>query len=108
MKRPAWKLPYINSALMKSRLVKEDPSKTKILWFRNSQIPPYMVGRKVRVYNGAWFLVKTIVADMIGTKFGEYSITKRFDTQVQSRMKAKKKLKDANLWDILLVQKLWD
>lgn len=33
---------------------------------------------------------------MIGTKFGSYSITKRFDTQLKSRMKTKKKLKNVN------------
>lgn len=93
MKRSSWKLPFINSSLMKSRMINDDINKTKILWFRNSQIPPYMVGRRVRLYNGAWFLVQTISSDMVGTKFGEYSITKRFDTQIQSRMKAKKKAK---------------
>lgn len=96
MKRSSWKLPFINSSLMKSRMINDDINKTKILWFRNSQIPPYMVGRRVRLYNGAWFLVQTISSDMVGTKFGEYSITKRFDTQIQSRMKAKKKLKNVN------------
>lgn len=38
---------------MKSRMINDDINKTKILWFRNSQIPPYMVGRRVRLYNGA-------------------------------------------------------
>lgn len=95
MKRPSWKLPYISSSLMKSRNVISE-NKTKILWCRNSQIPPYMVGRRVRFYNGAWFLVQTITLDMVGTKFGQYSITKRFDTQMQSRMKSKKKLKNVN------------
>lgn len=33
---------------------------------------------------------------MIGTKFGEYSITKRFDTQLKSRIKSKKRLKRNN------------
>lgn len=99
MKRPSWKLPYINSSLMKSRCFNindSDTNKVKVLWFRNSQIPPYMLGRRVRLYNGAWFLVQTISSSMIGSKFGQYSITKRFDTQIQSRMKSKKKLKIKN------------
>lgn len=96
MKRPSWKLPYIHSSLMKSRcfdINDSDINKVKVLWFRNSQIPPYMLGRRVRLYNGAWFLVQTISSNMIGSKFGQYSITKRFDTQIQSRMKSKKKQK---------------
>lgn len=96
MKRPSWKLPYINSSLLKSRsfnIKDSDLNKVKVLWFRNSQIPPYMLGRRVRLYNGAWFLVQTISANMIGSKFGQYSVTKRFDTQIQSRIKSKKKLK---------------
>lgn len=102
MKRPSWKLPYINSSLMKSRCFNDsDINKVKVLWFRNSQIPPYMLGRRVRLYNGAWFLVQTISSNMIGSKFGQYSITKRFDTQIQSRMKSKKKQKIKNkLWVI--------
>ncbi len=99
MKRPAWKLPYINSSLMKSRYIDvkdSDLHKVKVLWFRNSQIPPYMLGRRIRLYNGAWFLVQTISSNMIGSKFGQYSLTKRFDTQMQSRIKSKKKLKVKN------------
>lgn len=93
MKRPVWKLPFIHTSLMKSKKTNDSYFKSKIFWFRNSTIPPYMVGKKVRVYNGSWFLVQTINFDMVGTKFGEYSITKRFDTQLKSRMKAKKKVK---------------
>lgn len=33
---------------------------------------------------------------MVGTKFGEYSITKRFDTQLKSRIKTKKRLRSVN------------
>lgn len=93
MKRVNWKLPFISSALMKSRCINSDVNKVKVLWFRNSVIPPFMVGRRIRVYNGAWFLVQTINPEMVGTKFGEYSITKRLDGQLKSRMKTKKKSK---------------
>jgi ribosomal protein S19 len=34
---------------------------------------------------------------MVGTKFGEYSLTKRFDKQRQSRVKYKKKIIKKNL-----------
>jgi len=92
MKRVNWKLPFINSSLMKSR-VYNDGKNIKFLWFRNSIIPYYMIGRRIRIYNGAWALVQTITPEMIGTKFGEYSITKRLDAQQKSRMKTKKKAK---------------
>lgn len=93
MKRVQWKLPYIKSTLMKSRMINSDLTKVKVLWFRNSIIPPFMVSRRLRIYNGAWFLVQNINIDMVGTKFGEYSLTKRFDKQRQSRLKTKKKAK---------------
>ena len=51
-----------------------------------------MEGMRVRIYNGAWLLVQSINEDMIGTKFGEYSITKCFDAQKKSRRKTKKKV----------------
>lgn len=49
MKRSVWKLPFVSPALMKLKNLNEDSNKTKILWFRNSIIPPFMVGRRVRV-----------------------------------------------------------
>lgn len=52
-----------------------------------------MIGRRIRVYNGAWFLVQTINSDVIGTKFGQYSLTKKYDAQLKSRIKSKKKSK---------------
>jgi len=93
MKRPVWKLPFIHQSLMKTKKVNDGYFKNKIFCFRQSVIPFYMVGKRIRVYNGSWFLVQTINLDMIGTKFGSYSITKRFDTQLKSRMKTKKKVK---------------
>lgn len=33
---------------------------------QNSTIPPFLVGRRIRIYNGAWFLVQTINSEWLG------------------------------------------
>lgn len=53
-----------------------------------------MLGKRIRIYNGAWFLTQTVNAEMIGSKFGEYSITKRYDVQKNTNKKNKKTRKN--------------
>jgi ribosomal protein S19 len=80
---------------MKFKLIRSDVNKIRSLTFRNGSIPPYMIGRRIRVYNGAWYLVQVVNLNMVGTKFGEYSVTKRFDMHKKGRSKSKKKTKKA-------------
>jgi len=60
--------------------------------FRNTTIVPFMIGKKLCLYNGAWFLTKNVEETMLHFKTGVFSITKCFDAQNQSRVKRKKKI----------------
>lgn len=69
--------------------------------FRNSTITFPYIGRKGYIYNGAWSLTKTIEENMVGFKFGEYSITKKFDTHCKKNVKRNVKRNIKNkIWDI--------
>jgi ribosomal protein S19 len=88
MKRAIWKLPYIHLNLLNKSYYKQKCDWSK---FRNSSIPNNFINSHIRVYNGAWFLTKTIDELMIGKKIGEFSITKKFDCQIQRKKKTKRK-----------------
>jgi len=88
MKRSLWKLPFFHPVFFKKRFLFKDNE--ILIKLRNSMIPEYFIGKSVKIYNGAWFLSKTIVNHMIGFKFGMFSFTKKSDTQLQNKKKKKK------------------
>jgi ribosomal protein S19 len=59
--------------------------------YRSAIISKRLVGLRINVYNGAWLLTKTLDERMVGRKIGEFSMTKRFDTQRNGKKKSKKK-----------------
>jgi len=84
MKRSLWKLPYISKNLFDKRKISTKRS-LNLTDFRASTIPAYFVGKKVCIYNGAWLLTKNIDERMVGLKIGEFSVSKRFDKQLQKK-----------------------
>ena len=44
--------------------------------FRNLVVVPAMVGMKLHIYNGQKFLPVEIIGEMLGHKFGEFSLTR--------------------------------
>lgn len=48
------------------------------IWARASTISPEMIGYKFGVYNGKIFIPVQVTEDMVGHKFGEFSLTKKF------------------------------
>lgn len=90
MKRSVWKLPYIHPTFLKKRNRSKNLITTKI---RNSIISNFYVDKKICIYNGIWFLSKDISSTMVGLKLGEFSFTKRSDTQLHIKRKSKKKSK---------------
>lgn len=92
MARSSWKLPYIPLILFQKRFL----SKNNInLRLRNSIIPYIFIEKKIKIniYNGIWYLSTLITNLMIGYKLGEFSYTKRSDTQTHLKKKRKKKPK---------------
>ncbi len=50
------------------------PVKTHL---RSLIVLPFMVGKTIQVYNGKEFIAVTIIEEMIGHRFGEYSLTRK-------------------------------
>ena len=72
MSRSKWKGPFIH--------IKKENNKKKyinhILVSRNTNITPNFEGFICLVYNGKTFSELTVTKDMIGHKFGEFSLTR--------------------------------
>jgi len=92
MKRSRWKLSYIHSALVKKRKVFSSKA-INFTGFRSSTIPSLYIGRRGYIYNGRWSQTIVFEADTLGHKIGEYSITKKFDSQLRQKRKTKRRSK---------------
>lgn len=90
MKRAVWKLPFIHNVFFKKRLLVKKLFNFKL---RNSSIPYSLVDKRIRIYNGIWFLSHDVALNTVGFKLGEFSFTKRCDTQIHLKSKSKKKSK---------------
>jgi len=91
MVKSSWKLPYIHILLFQKRYLNNDVN----INIRNSVIPFIFIDRKIKIniYNGIWYLSTLITNLMINHKLGEFSYTKRSDTQTHLKKKRKKKSK---------------
>ena len=59
-------------------------------------IPYPYIGRRGYIYNGSWPLTVSFDEKMVGFKIGEFSITKKFDKQLQRKRKTKRRTKHNN------------
>jgi small subunit ribosomal protein S19 len=80
MSRSTIKGPYVDAKLViklerMKNSGKKEPIKT---WARSSQIPPEFVGYTFAVHNGKVFKDVFITEDMVGHRFGEFSLTRNF------------------------------
>ena len=87
-KRSKWKVPYIAAVFFKKRFLKK---MSYIIKIRNSTIPSLFFNKRFQIYNGIWYKSKEIIKDILGFKFGEFSFTKSFDTQIQDKKVSKRK-----------------
>jgi len=87
-KRVAWKLPFIHSVFFKRRLLYK---KNLLLRIRNSLLPATFVYKRIRVYNGIWYLTTDITGQMLGFKTGAFSYTRRCDPLIHAKHKKKRK-----------------
>jgi ribosomal protein S19 len=92
MTRSSWKLPYISLIFFQNRFFIKDLLNIRL---RNSLIPLNLINKKIKicVFNGIWYLSILMTSNMIGHKFGEFSFSKRSDTQTHLKRKVKKKSK---------------
>lgn len=93
MSRQAWKLPHISLLFFKKKFLKNNTNLS--VRSRNSVIPVLFLEKKIKisVFNGIWYLSTLLSSNMLGCKFGEFSFTKRCDTQTHLKKKVQKKSK---------------
>lgn len=90
MTRSAWKLPYIHRLFLSHRFAQ---GKYFHIWLRDSVISPFFFNKSFNIYNGSHFVSFVVTQDMIGRKFGEFSVTKALgfrETKKNSKKRATK------------------
>lgn len=78
MSRSAKKGPFVDPNILKkiSRQKPEGPAiKT---WSRSSEISPEMVGYLFAIHNGKDFIEVRVAEEMVGHRFGEFALTRKF------------------------------
>jgi len=59
------------------------------IWSRQSTILPHLIGKTVHIHNGIRFMPVRIVQEMVGHKFGEFSLTRKKNQRQGSGNKKK-------------------
>lgn len=95
MTRSVSKGPYVYDRLLK-KIAGKDPLKTGVIkiWARSSVISPEMIGFIFGVHNGKTHVEVLVTEDMVGHRFGEFSLTRKFTKhggKMQKELEAKKK-----------------
>ncbi len=79
MSRSLKKGPYVNPRILKKVQALSTGDKTVIkLWDRACTVTPEMVGFTFGVHNGRTHFPVTVNENMVGHKFGEFALTKKF------------------------------
>ena len=79
MSRSSNKGPFVDPKLLKKVSKLKTGDKTVIkTWSRDSVIAPEMVGFVFGVHNGKIFIEVFVKEEMVGHKFGEFSLTRKF------------------------------
>lgn len=95
MTRSSKKGPYVYERLLK-KIEGKKPAEAGVIktWARDSQISPEMVGFKFGVHNGKDFIEVSVSEDMVGHRFGEFALTRKFvrhGGRMQKELEVKKK-----------------
>ena len=92
MSRSLKKGPYVNERILKKVHALKQGDKTVIkVWDRACSITPEMVGFTFGVHNGRQHFPVTVVENMVGHKFGEFAITRKFVSHGGKMAKDQKK-----------------
>ncbi len=80
MARSVWKGPFIDRYLFKKASALRESGRKEVIktWSRRSTIVPQFVGLTFAVHNGQKFIPVYVTEEMIGHKFGEFSMTRTF------------------------------
>ena len=92
MSRSLKKGPYVNERILRKVQSLKSGDKTVIkVWDRSCSITPEMVGFTFGVHNGRQHTPVTVVENMVGHKFGEFSHTRKFVSHGGKMAKDQKK-----------------
>ena len=89
MKRSKWKGPYIDLNIIK-HIKSLNKKKSLPIISRNSTILPNFIGLKFNVHTGRTFFEVSILKEMVGHKFGEFSPTRATFSFKKKRKKKSK------------------
>lgn len=91
MSRSVWKGPFLDRYLFKKAETVRASGRKEVIktWSRRSTILPQFVGLTFGVHNGHKFIPVFVTEDMIGHKFGEFSLTRTFHSHAGDK-KAKR------------------
>ena len=80
MARSIKKGPYVFDRLLKRVRALNESGKKEVIktWSRRSTIFPEFIGHTFAVHNGIEFNPVYVTEDMVGHKFGEFSLTRKF------------------------------
>ena len=73
MTRSKWKSPYYNNIIYLNKLKK---NYNNLVISRNCKISPKLIGLTFKIHNGKNYTELTITDEMVGHKFGEFSLTR--------------------------------
>tara|TARA_R110002050_G_scaffold118195_4_gene235476 strand:+ start:2934 stop:3212 length:279 start_codon:yes stop_codon:yes gene_type:complete len=78
--RSVWKGPFVDGYLLKKAEKVRSSGRNDVIktWSRRSTIMPQFVGLTFGVHNGKKFVPVYVSENMIGHKFGEFSMTRTF------------------------------
>jgi len=77
MSRSSKKGPWVYSKLLK-KITHASLGQAIKTWARSSEISPEMVGHTFAVHNGKDFIEVVVREDMVGHRFGEFALTRKF------------------------------
>jgi len=80
MARSVWKGPFVDGYLLKKAEALRASGRNEVIktWSRRSTILPNFVGLTFGVYNGKVHVPVLVTEDMVGHKFGEFSLTRTY------------------------------
>ena len=80
MARSVWKGPFVDGYLLKKAETARGSQRKEIIktWSRRSTILPQFVGLTFGVHNGHKFVPVFVSEEMVGHKFGEFSLTRTY------------------------------
>jgi small subunit ribosomal protein S19 len=84
--------PFIDASILKKVEAAKQTGDKKLIktWSRRSTISPDMVGLTFAVHNGQKFVPVYVTENMVGHKFGEFSLTRTFRGHKKEDKKVKK------------------